>query len=108
MSDTIGEKAASKDDQWRERIAEQDRSGMSVKKFCKEQRCAEHQFYYWRKRLRSRQQPVRFALVDRGATQSAPAAKAELELVLATGERLRIGTGVDATTLHTVLEALRT
>jgi hypothetical protein len=103
MSDTIGEKAASKDDQWRERIAEQDRSGMSVKKFCKEQRCAEHQFYYWRKRLRSRQQPVRFALVDRGAT---PSAKAELEL--ATGERLRISTGVDATTLHTVLEALRT
>ena len=30
-----------------------------------------------------------------------------LELVLATGERLRIGAGVDGTTLRTVLEALR-
>jgi hypothetical protein len=46
-------------------------------------------------------------LVESGATPSAPAAKTELELVLATGEVLRISTGVDATTLHTVLEALR-
>jgi hypothetical protein len=30
-----------------------------------------------------------------------------LELVLATGERLRIATGVDATTLRIVLDALR-
>ncbi len=80
---------------------------MSVKKFCEEQGIAEHQFYDWRKRLLSRKQPVRFALVERGATPSAPAAQAELELVLATGERLRLGTGVDATTLRTVMEALR-
>jgi hypothetical protein len=42
MGVTIGEKTASKDDQWRERIAEQERSGMSVKKFCQELRFAEH------------------------------------------------------------------
>ena len=107
MSDTIGEKAASKDDLWRERIAEQERSGISVKKFCSERRFAENQFYYWRKRLRSRQEPVRFALVERGATLSAAAAKAALELMLVSGERLRIGTGVDVTTLRAVLEALR-
>ena len=106
MSDTMGETAASKDDLWRERIAEQERSGISVKKFCSE-RFAENQFYYWRKRLRSRQEPVRFALVERGATPSAAAAKAELELVLVSGERLRIGPGVDVTTLRAVLEALR-
>lgn len=108
MGETVGAKSASKNDDWQERIAEQERSGMSVKKFCNEQGLAEHQFYYWRKRLRSRQQPVRFALLERGATPSAAAANAELELVLVTSERLRIGTGVDATTLHTVLEALRT
>jgi len=107
MGETISEKATSKDDQWRERIAEQACSGMSVKKFCSERCFAENQFYYWRKRLRSPRPPVRFALVDRGATASASAAKAELELVLVTGERLRIGTGVDTATLHTVLEALR-
>jgi len=101
----IDEKGIAKNDQWRERIAAHERSGMSVRRFCKERGIAEHLFFYWRKRLRSQQQPVRFALVDRAGVQPAPAV--ELELVLATGERLRIGTGVDATTLRTVLEALR-
>jgi transposase-like protein len=94
-------------DEWRDRIAEQERCGMSVKGFCKERGLAEHQFYYWRKRLRNPQQPVRFALVDRGVPRPEPATQAELELVLVSGERLRIGTGVDAATLRTVLEALR-
>jgi hypothetical protein len=35
------------------------------------------------------------------------ATEASLELVLATGERLRIGAGVDPATLRTVLEVLR-
>jgi hypothetical protein len=35
------------------------------------------------------------------------AAEAALELVLPTGERLRIGPGVDITTLRTVLDVLR-
>jgi hypothetical protein len=46
-------------------------------------------------------------LVDRGATRQEPATEAALELVMATGERLRIGAGVDAATLRTVLEILR-
>jgi hypothetical protein len=50
---------------------------------------------------------MRFALVDREAALPTPPTEAVLELVVATGERLRIGTGVDATTLRTVLEALR-
>lgn len=108
MTETITEESGpNKNDRWRERIAEQERSGTSVKKFCKEQGFAENQFYYWRKRLGSREEPVRFALVDRGRVPAAAAANAELELVLATGERLRIGAGVNVTTLRRVLEALR-
>jgi len=107
MSETvIEERATSKNDQWRERIAEQERSGVSVKLFCKERGLTEYSFYAWRKRLRA-EGPVRFALVERGAARPEPARDTDLELVLATGERLRIGTGVDATTLRTVLEALR-
>ena len=98
--------AASKDDQWRERIAEQERSGLSVRQFCKEQGFSEYSFYAWRKRLRKKE-PVHFALVDRGAVRQETVAEASLELVLVTGERLRIGTGVDSTMLRTVLEALR-
>ena len=107
MTETIiEEKAATKDDQWRERIAEQERSGLSVRRFCKEQGLTEYSFYAWRKRLRKKE-PVRFALVERGTARQEPAMEAGLELVLASGERLRISTGVDATTLRTVLEALR-
>lgn len=107
MTETITEeKTVTKDDQWRERIAEQGRSGLSVKQFCKERGLTEYSFYSWRKRLRG-QEPVRFALVEREAGQQKSGTEARLELVLAGGERLRIGCGVDGATLRTVLEALR-
>ena len=108
MSDTVIEtKAANpKADEWAERIAAQQRSGMSVKQFCREQGLTEYSFYSWRKRLQE-SGTVRFALVERSARRQEDAAGAALELVLATGERLRIGRGVDLTTLRTVLGALR-
>ena len=98
--------AKSKADEWAERIAAQQRSGMSVKQFCKAQGLAECSFYAWRKRLREGG-TVRFALVERNARQPERTAEAVLEVVLATGERLRIGAGVDSATLRTVLDALR-
>jgi Transposase len=108
MSDTaIEQKAANpKADEWVERIAAQQRSGMSVKQFCKEQGLTEYSFYAWRKRLQE-SGPVRFALVERSVRRQERPAEPALELVLATGERLRIGAGVDAVTLRTVLDLLR-
>jgi Transposase len=105
---TIEEKAGSRSEEWRDRIAEQQRSGMSVKQFCKERGLTECSFYAWRKRLRNGQEPVRFALVEReaGVRQQA-AAGAGLELVLTSGARLRIATSVDSATLRRVLDALR-
>jgi hypothetical protein len=50
---------------------------------------------------------VRFALVERSARRQERTVEAALELVLATGERLRIGPGVDITTLRIVLDVLR-
>lgn len=97
------QKPVSKTDQWRDRLAEQERSGLSVKQFCQQQGFTEYTFYSWRKRLRNGG-PVRFALIDRGAQH---ASELGLELVLANGDRLRIGAGVDGKTLRTVLEALR-
>jgi hypothetical protein len=108
MSDTAIEAklAKSKADEWAERIAAQQRSGISVKHFCKEQGLTEYSFYAWRKRLQE-SGPVRFALVERSARQQERATGAALELVLATGERLRIDAGVDTATLRAVLEILR-
>ena len=108
MSDTVIEAKPvdPKADEWAERIAAQQRSGMSVKQFCKERGLTEHSFYAWRKRLQEKGS-VRFALVERRARRQEGTAEAPLELVLATGERLRIGTGVDTATLRTVLDVLR-
>jgi transposase-like protein len=108
MSDSvIGEKTANpKAEEWAERIAAQQRGGMSVKRFCREHGLTEWAFYAWRKRLQEKG-PVRFALVERRATRQERTAEAALELVMVTGERLRIGSGVDASTLRVVLDALR-
>ena len=107
MTETdIRERVATKDEQWRERIDEQGRSGLSVKQFCLERGLTQCSFYAWRKRLATKG-PVRFALVERRGARQESAAEACLELVLASGERLRIGAGVDGTTLRTVLEAIR-
>jgi len=102
---STGKTAEERTAYWRERIAEQERSGVPVQQFCKEKGITEQSFYVWRKRLR-RQEPARFALVETGpARQHAP--KTELELVLVSGERLRIGAEVDPALLRRVLEALR-
>jgi hypothetical protein len=108
MSDTSVEQrpANPKADQWTERIAAQQRAGISVKQFCKEHGLTECSFYAWRKRLQETG-PVRFALVDRSPRRQERALETALELVLATGERLRISAGVDAATLRTVLDVLR-
>ena len=77
-----------------------------MKQFCKEQGLTEYSFYAWRKRLQE-SGAVRFALVERSARRQEGTADPVLELVLSTGERLRIGTGVDTATLRTVLDLLR-
>jgi transposase-like protein len=99
--------ASSKTDEWAERIAAQGRSGMSVKQFCKEQGLTQCSFYAWRKRFQEIRGPVRFALVERDARRQERISEPVLELLLTTGERLCISTGVDAATLRIVLDMLR-
>jgi transposase-like protein len=106
MSNTDAGKAGGRGDYWRIQIEAQERSGKSVARFCKDQGLTEQAFYFWRKRLRN-QQPIRFALLETGTVRQQPANEVGLELILATGERLRIGTGVETATLRKVLEALR-
>jgi transposase-like protein len=108
MNDTVNEEktANPKADEWAGRIAAHARSGISVKQFCKDHGLTEYSFYAWRKRLQENG-PVRFALVEKNARRQERTAEPILELLLATGERLRIGTGVDTSTLRTVLDMLR-
>jgi hypothetical protein len=89
---------------WRNLIAEQEQSGLSVRAFCKQHRTSEHSFYQWRKRLAERL-PMKFALVE--TNQAAVTAVAAVEVILGSGERLRIAPGIDAATLRLVLSVLR-
>src|SRR3954451_13525657 len=85
---------------WTELIWQQQQSGLSVSVFCRDRGFSDQAFYYWRKRLSGRE-PVRFALV---AANAAPGTDpAPIELLLASGDRLRIPPGTDASTLRTVL-----
>jgi transposase-like protein len=102
----VEDKARAKTEQWRERIAEQQSSGLPVKQFCEQRGLSSWSFYKWRKQLQEAG-PVRFALVERRTRHQQGATDADLELAFATGERLRIRRGVDGATLRTVVEALR-
>jgi transposase-like protein len=89
---------------WRQLIAQQEQSGQSVRAFCQQHGTSEPSFYHWRKRLAERL-AMKFALVE--TSRSAPAAAVGVELMLTTGERLRIAPGADAATLGLVLSVLR-
>jgi len=85
---------------WQQWIAKQAQSGQSVRAFCRERGIGEHSFYMWRQRLRE-ETPVRFALVE-----TRPLAEpAMLELLLTSGDRLRIP--ADPNTLRLVFGVLR-
>lgn len=97
----MGDKQGEKRDQWRATIAEQENSGQSVRIYCESRGISEHSFYNWRHRLR-KEVPVTFALVE---TKPALAAPLSIELVLTTGDCLRISG--DAALLRAVMSVLR-
>jgi hypothetical protein len=85
---------------WRQRIAQQETSGESIRTFCRGRGLKEHAFYGWR--LRQQDTPVGFALVE---TKPAKEPVPPIELVLTSGARLLIPP--DAAALRLVLAVLR-
>jgi len=86
---------------WQQAVEEQERSGQSVRRYCQQRGLQEHSFYAWRKRVR-REAPVTFALVE--TSRPAAAIPTLIEVVLATGERLRFP--CEAAALRVVLSVL--
>ena len=87
-------------EQWRQMIAEQEKSGQSIRVYCQNRGVSEYAFYSWRQRLR-KEIPVTFALVE---TKPRPEPTL-IDIVLASGDRLRIPG--EAATLRMVLSVLR-
>jgi hypothetical protein len=63
-------------DAWRERIIAQQASGQSIRDYCRQNRCAEHSFYWWRARLNLR--PGAVAGRERERALARPMAFAEV------------------------------
>jgi hypothetical protein len=96
-------KAEQRRELWRQRITQQESSGQSIRAYCRGRGLPEHAFYGWRQRLRKQSAPVKFALVETKPSEAA--AGPPIELMLASGERLRIPH--DAAVLRLVLAVLR-
>jgi transposase-like protein len=104
-----------KERHWQRIIREAARSGKSIREFCQKHDLKESRFYWWQRKLKDRRQEQPLTRRNRGKRVSDNAATfalvsdepgalaAGIELVLSNGRRLRIGKGVDAGTLRTVL-----
>jgi hypothetical protein len=105
---------------WREAIARQRESCLSVRAFCLREELSEPSFYAWRKRLAaergSSKAAAAFAAVRVVEDSSQPAAVPEnsfaprascVEIVLADGVRVRVPPGVDRRALSDILGVLR-
>ena len=98
----MNNKQVQRRDLWRQRIAEQEKSGRPVRVFCREQSLSEATFFAWRQRLKIQETAVSFALVE---TKAAAETTPPIELILTGGERLRIPCEVSM--LKMVLAVLR-
>ena len=86
-------------------------SGMSVSKFCKAEGLSEGSFYNWRKKLTKSNEPEvdkqkdlsSSAFIELAMPKNNPVA---LELVLSSGNTLRISSGADNKTLSDILSIL--
>ena len=96
---------------WQMAIETWQASGMSVSKFCEAEGLAEGTFYNWRKKLaqaddtetgkQKKLSPSAFIEV------AMPKNMAVLELVLSSGNTLRINSGADSATLNDVISVLQ-
>jgi hypothetical protein len=95
---------------WRMAIETWQSSGLSVRQFCTAEGLSEPSFYSWRKKLTGdsvqddKDKPEPSAFIEVAMPRNNSAA---VELILASGNTLRIPVGVDSATLNTILSVAR-
>jgi hypothetical protein len=102
-----------KEQHWRQLLERWQRSGLSVRAFCRRHRLAEPTFYAWRRTLREGDRRA-YACQGPGGVTFLPVhveddhtdPPASLELVLSGGRQLRIPSGFDPATLRALLAVL--
>ena len=96
---------------WQMAIETWQSSGLSVRQFCKQEGLSEPSFYTWRKRLTKSDEPEQDKQKDVDSSGfikvSMPSEKScGLELILSSGNILRISSAADSKTLSDVLSTL--
>jgi transposase-like protein len=95
---------------WRRILRQWQRSGLSVRAFCEQHDLSQPSFYAWRRTLADRDAHtvtfVPVAVLPEPLPQLSESATAGLELLLAGGRVLRIGTAFDEPTLRRLLAVL--
>jgi len=100
------ERAAEREQRWRELLAAQARSGLSIRAFCASRRLSEPSFYAWRRELARRDRGRVKAVVPTFVpVQVLPGAA--IEVVLPAGVVVRVPTGADGDLAVRLVAALR-
>ena len=100
---------ASRQEFWRQVVARQRKSGLSIHRFCTQEGLASATFFVWKRRLSQEGAPARVGLARvRVVSEAAPQAAAggEIELLLPHDRRIRLSGVVDRQQLAAVLAAL--
>jgi transposase-like protein len=94
-----------KEQEWRRRLREWQRSGLGVSTFCRRYGLVEKHLYRWRRILAERDaEQAAFVPVHLLTENASP--NGVLEVVLTGGRRLRVPKGFDAATLRQLLAVL--
>jgi len=108
-----------KEHHWRQLLARWQRSGLTVRAFCTREGCSEPSFYAWRRELTARNEQA--ATTQRSATKHHPGQRAfvpvhvvaddspaghTLEVVLRSGQLLRVPAGCDVSWLRQLIAQL--
>lgn len=93
---------------WRQALADFRASGLSIRDFCRGRGLHESAFYFWRRELtqRDRRQPSRAASTQLAFVPVRVIASVPLEVVLRSGQVVRVGPGFEAAHLQAVVAAL--
>jgi transposase len=98
--------AGSRETYWRSVLARWERSGLSVRTFCRTEGLNQGTFYWWRRELNRRDQPQPAFLPVRILPERAEPASGNIQVVLANGRAVRVSAGFDPQTLVRVVELL--
>jgi hypothetical protein len=109
---------AAKERMWRRHVAHWRRSGLSVRAYCASEGLSEPSFYNWRRTLATRDREVKkrrgprrrsvpaFVPVHVLSDVATSTSRSLVEVALANGRLLRVGTGFDAQVVRQLLVLL--